>query len=72
MTATDTPVVHGVKWAGQPDLQVLCTDEWTTPRWGQRQVGPVHEADNGQLYTFDLARVTCAACRAVEHARPDR
>ena len=58
-----------IGWASQPDIQFVCDDAWSTPKWGkpeEQTVAPgVHVADDGdRLYTFDHAKVTCELCLA--------
>jgi hypothetical protein len=58
-----TPLVHLVNWASQPDLQLWCSGEMTTPKWGKKAEGSgVFLAQNDQIYTFDKRKVTCRAC----------
>lgn len=62
------PTVHAISWSGQPDLQFLCTKDWSTPAWeSSKEVLPrnVYQSDDGRLYTFEPALVTCKACRGV-------
>lgn len=55
--------VHLVNWSSQPDLQLWCSGEMTTPKWGKTAEGSgVFLAQNDQIYTFDKRKVTCRAC----------
>lgn len=57
-------IVHYVAWAQQPDIQLFCSQAWTTPAWGPpgTHQPPVFKADNGEHYTFTRGHVTCEAC----------
>ena len=57
--------VHYCDYASQPDIRLACSQVYTTPAWKKTQVLPssVYEAVNGELYTFDSAKVTCPQCR---------
>ncbi len=59
--------IHYCDWASQPDIHILCSNEWTTPAWGRRNVPDHVEADfylsdNGKYYTFKKDVVNCSAC----------
>jgi len=56
--------VHFCDYAGQPEIVIACTGRGTIPAWGVHLTGDpdVFAADDGMLYTFDAAKVTCAAC----------
>ena len=59
--------VHAVKYASQPDIQILCDDSWSTPGWGTLDTGAetkIYKLDDGRHYTFDEQKVTCKACLA--------
>lgn len=62
--------VHLVEYASQPDLLILCDQTWTTPAWGDPMTSApsVYRADDGRLYAFDRALVTCDRCK-VDAAR---
>ena len=58
--------VHRCGWASQPDIQVLCTGQMTTPAWGDASSGlpeSVYRSDAGPLYTFTAELVTCTVCK---------
>jgi len=54
--------IHFCGFAGQPDIQIFCTGEWTQPEWNQNDSGEIYLAENGMLYTFMLNEVTCLKC----------
>ncbi len=58
--------VHGVGWAAQGDLQLVCDSSWAQAKWGEEPAAHtvVFEAEDGRFYTFDEESVTCAGCRA--------
>jgi hypothetical protein len=61
------PKIHWCDHARQPNIHLVCTDTWTTPKWGtpaEKATGlkGVHMADTGDLYTFRADLVTCIAC----------
>lgn len=59
-----TGVVHLIAYASQPDIQFRCDGSWSTPRWGDAstETEGVYLDDDGRLYTFDEALVTCPQC----------
>lgn len=61
---TEPRIVHYVTYSSQPDVQIVCTQGWTQPAWGERpQFGGVYHAENGMWYTFDRDQVTCLQCQ---------
>lgn len=58
-----------ISWAGQPDLQFLCDNSWSTPCWGGKahrsgkDGKEVYLADNKRYYTFDKETTTCPKCK---------
>lgn len=64
---TSRKLVHAVKFAQQPDILILCTEENTTPAWNQPEPEHgeygIYMTDNGQWYSFDAAHVTCESCK---------
>ncbi len=62
----DKDLVHLCCYASQPDLQIHCNEEWTTPGWGPIAdtiiSEGVYRADNNMLYTFEKEKVTCVTC----------
>jgi hypothetical protein len=68
MRTTKDTHVHRIGWASQPDLQFICDESWSTPKWGspdeqKTDVPGVHVADDDRLYTFDPKKVTCPLCK---------
>lgn len=57
-------MTHGIKWAGQGDLQFYCTDAPMEAKWGYvpAEGDEVYPTDDGYLYTFNRLLVTCVAC----------
>lgn len=53
--------IHLCDWAQQPDIRIACTQEMTQPKWGHE--GRPFKAENGALYTFVAAKVTCPKCQ---------
>lgn len=60
----ETEVVHGTGWCGQGDITIRCTNAMTEAGWGAaaRLAPGVYRAENGQLYAFERAQVTCPEC----------
>jgi hypothetical protein len=58
-------VIHCIKFASQPDLQILCDESWTTPAWSKPEstIEGTYLADSGKLYTFRDGLVTCPDCK---------
>lgn len=56
--------VHHCLWSSQPDLLIACDHSWTTPKWGNAQIGVegVYSTDDGRLYSFDESLTTCTEC----------
>lgn len=55
--------VHRVGYAAQGDIEIYCDKSQTEAAWGQVPDGSgIFRAANHRLYTFDAAKVTCAAC----------
>ena len=63
-----TPI-HLCNEASQPAIRIVCTQEWVYP-WTQAPDLPdgVHDAE-GDWYTFDRLKVTCAACASADQER---
>jgi len=59
-------VIHGIRWASQPDIQFACDGAFDRPAMirGDESALPdeVHRATKGRLYTFVDALVTCPGC----------
>lgn len=67
-----TDIVHLCDFAQQPDIRIACDQSWTTPaiRFQRPEkaatgIKDVHKADDGRLYTFEAAKVTCPKCKTV-------
>ena len=56
-------MIHLVQWAQQPDIQILCTGEYSTPHHEDTGTPGVHRERKGLLYTFDESLVTCPDCK---------
>lgn len=61
--------VHMCVWASQPDIEILCTGEMTTPAWEplppeaeELKKKKIYLADNGEYYTFEFEKVNCFDC----------
>lgn len=58
-------LVHFCDYSSQPDVHLICEDDWTIPSW---RVPPlvlpeyVYEADCRKLYTFEKELVNCNVC----------
>jgi hypothetical protein len=70
--------IHLCDWASQPDIHILCSGKWTTPKWGAKapveSFDGVYEDEQQDLYTFDDEKVTCPTCalgRPKEPPSPD-
>ena len=57
-------IVHYSDWAGQPNIRIACTQNYTQPAWGQSdtKIEGVYASENEGLYTFDICNVTCPKC----------
>lgn len=57
--------IHLVEYASQPDIQIKCTGDWDTPKWGTMMKLPdgVHLSEKLEFYTFDKSNVTCDKCK---------
>ena len=71
MARRTAPLVHFCDYARQLEIVIFCTGEGTIPAWGEHLTGDpdVFVAENGKLYTFDAAKVTCAACNKKARAQ---
>lgn len=55
--------IHYCSYASQPDIQIHCTKDWTTPAWNKQiEIKDIYLADSGVLYTFQEHEVTCQKC----------
>lgn len=61
---TENLTVHLCDWASQPDIRIKCSQAMTTPEWGVAHDLPegVYHAVNGDVYTFERSKATCAEC----------
>ncbi len=69
-TLVELMPIHGVKWAGQPDIELYCSG-WLEAAWSQPTDLPsgcyLGENDGDRaVYTFDTASVTCEWCKRSE------
>jgi len=57
-------IIHFCVYASQPDIEIYCNNDMTTPKWGSitGYIAGVYEGEKDYLYSFEEKDVTCNEC----------